>query len=429
VAVFNYSLAQDIKIKKKEWGTTCADYAYSEAPFQIVCRTPVADVMELYQDRDVNWGMKDGKAVISETIHAGEIRVYEIQPKKIEMTPCTRFVNYALNKPVTVSSASTNFYLAGLKRAAVQGCEPERAVDGDLDNDKFWWSNLDEKTHRAYTLPQWLMVDLGMEKTIDHVFVLFHYWQHESLVTRLRVYKYIVEASVDGENWQKVLDESKSEKNADRWGLERWFEPVKARYVRLTVLKNPAMCGAQVVEMKVMGTEKETYMPQRKSNIPLWEAQYPRSVMDTPAAKLLYLTDLKPVKEPTVGWLPGGTKWELMNGSATLMTSLAKEGKEYPKSVYGHAKSEIVYLIPDGCKTFMAAAGLGTASAASSVIFKVYVDGKEKYTSGIYRLGNRVLPVVVDVEGGKELKLVVEDGGDGLGEDYAFWGEARLVKK
>jgi hypothetical protein len=238
-----------------------------------------------------------------------------------------------------------------------------------------------------------------------------------------------VEASLDGENWQKVLDESKSMKNVDRWGLERWFEPVKARYVRLTVLKNTAGVGAQVVELKVMGPEKETYQPQRMSNIPLWEAQYPRSVMDTPSAKLLYLTDLKPVKEPSVGWLPGGTKWELMNGTATLMTSLSKEGKVYGKSIYGHAKSEIVYSLPDGCKTFVAAAGLGTAAAASSVIFKVYVDGNEKYTSGIYRLGNRVLPVVVDIEGGKELKLVVDDGGDGPGDDYAFWGEARLVKK
>jgi hypothetical protein len=85
--------------------------------------------------------------------------------------------------------------------------------------------------------------------------------------------------------------------------------------------------------------------------------------------------------------------------------------------------------VQEGCRTFAAAAGLGTASAASSVIFKVYVDGKEKYASGIYRLGDRVLPVVVDIEGGKELKLVVDDGGDGVNEDFAFWGEARLVKK
>jgi alpha-L-fucosidase 2 len=118
-----------------------------------------------------------------------------------------------------------------------------------------------------------------------------------------------------------------------------------------------------------------------------------------------------------------------MNGSAKLMTSLSQDGKVYQKSIYAHAKSEIVYSIPEDCKMFASAAGLGTASAASSVIFKVYVDGKEKYTSGLYRLGDRVLPVVVDLEGGKELKLVVEDGGDGPGDDYAFWGEARFIKK
>ena len=39
-----------------------------------------------------------------------------------------------------------------------------------------------------------------------------------------------------------------------------------------------------------------------------------------------------------------------------------------------------------------------------------------------------MLPVVVDVAGAKELKLVVTDGGDGIRNDYAWWGEARLIK-
>ncbi|GAG48120.1 unnamed protein product, partial [marine sediment metagenome] len=30
-------------------------------------------------------------------------------------------------------------------------------------------------------------------------------WLHESLKTRLRVYKYIIEASEDGETWKTVM--------------------------------------------------------------------------------------------------------------------------------------------------------------------------------------------------------------------------------
>ncbi|NOZ24001.1 MAG: discoidin domain-containing protein [Planctomycetes bacterium] len=48
-------------------------------------------------------------------------------------------------------------------------------------------------------MPQWIQVDLGEGKTIDHVFVLFLSWLHESLKTRLRIYKYIIEASMRGE--------------------------------------------------------------------------------------------------------------------------------------------------------------------------------------------------------------------------------------
>ena len=119
------------------------------------------------------------------------------------------------------------------------------------------------KKSKIFDMPQWLQVDLGSVKDIDHVFVLFHCWPRESLDARLRIYQYVVETSVDGRKWKRVLDESKSVKNVRREGLERWFDPVKARYVRLTVLWNTSKAGAQVVEMKVMGAEKETYTPLR----------------------------------------------------------------------------------------------------------------------------------------------------------------------
>jgi hypothetical protein len=40
-----------------------------------------------------------------------------------------------------------------------------------------------------------------------------------------------------------------------------------------------------------------------------------------------------------------------------------------------------------------------------------------------------VLPVVVDVSGAQKLTLVITDAGDGLVDDYSWWGEARLIRK
>ena len=57
------------------------------------------------------------------------------------------------------------------------------------------------------------------------------------------------------------------------------------------------------------------------------------------------------------------------------------------------------------------------------------VDGKEKFRSDVYRLGEPLLPVVVDIKGAKKLELATEDAGDGIYTDYVWWGEARLIKK
>ena len=85
--------------------------------------------------------------------------------------------------------------------------------------------------------------------------------------------------------------------------------------------------------------------------------------------------------------------------------------------------------IPEDAVTFAAAAGFGNKHEKSSAIFRVLVDGEEKYNSGVMRLGSPVQPVVVNISGGKLLELVTEEAGDGLYGDYTFWGEARLIER
>ncbi len=414
VTMFDYSLRRETLVAQP-LGTAkvIADYPYREVPFEIVCRAPVADVMERYGERDVNWRPADGGAVIAETMRAGDIRVYELQPKPIPATRFKRPINYAENRPVTASST-------------LKGFAARAAVDGRLDNDDFWQSDLDQQKHYVFDLPQWLQVELEAPKLIDHVYVQFHTWPHQSLETRLRVYKYLVEASADGQTWTTVIDERVNEDPAKTEGLERWFDPLTARYVKLTVLRNSAFAGAQVVELKVMGPETELATLPRQSIKPRWQADFPPEVADAPADKLRYLITLKPlVAKP--GWMPAGATWEKLNGWVRLYVDFSLTGAELTRSLYAQTVSEFTYAVPPGARWFAAACGLGNRDRIASVEFKVAVDGVEKYTSGIYRFGERVLPVVVDVRGAKELTLRVTDGGDGIINDYAWWGDARFV--
>ena len=390
-------------------------YPYKQVPFEIACRAPMVDVMELYEDRNVNYANVDGNIVVKETIQGGDIRVYEFQPHKIELSPRERNVNYALNKKVTASSV-------------YPGLSPRSAVDGKLNNNDFWQSDLDEKRRYIFDLPQMLDIDLGEVEIIDHIFILFRTWEHRALEKRQFIYKYVIEASEDGEKWLSVIDERKNESPAHPKGLERWFEPVSARYVRLTVIRNSAKAGAQVVEIKVMGAEKETFQPQRKSIIPLWQIQWPAEIVNTPANKMKYLIGMKP-KVVNPGWMPAGKEWHQLNGWVRLFTDNSKNGAAYSRSLYGESVSEFVYDIPAEADKFISAIGLGNKHFSASVVFKVFVDDDLKYESPLYRFGTPVLSVIVDVNGGKELKLVVTDGGDGIAKDYAWWGDPKFILK
>ncbi|MDD3926205.1 MAG: discoidin domain-containing protein [bacterium] len=413
VTVFNYSQKREELVAKSR-GTACADafYPLKEIPFEIVCRdATIKDVVELYGDRDVNWKTMNGEVTVNEATHGGEIRVYEFQPVKIVFPERERYVNYALGRPVKASSQFMHY-------------KPEAAVDGDVSNSMYWASGM---TNREFPLPQWLEIDLGQERQIDHIYVKLHHWENADPETRKFIVKYVVEASQDGKNWTAVVDERNNIAPVKDYGLERWFDPVSARYVRLTVLKNSGHSGARVAEIKVMGQEKESYKPERKSIIPKWQVEFPGQI-DDPKKKQLWLADLKPEKAE-VGWIFPGKTWEDMKGEIKLFTG-NDEGLVCPKSLFAESVSDIIYKIPSGAEWFAAVPGIGAPDSGASVEFEVYVDGMLKYKSpSVVRVGQRLIPVVVNVSDAKEIRLHVTDGGDGIVHDYSWWGVPRFVLK
>jgi lysophospholipase L1-like esterase len=133
--------------------------------------------------------------------------------------------NLALNKPVTIDGET-------------QGTAfPAKVVDGVPTNESGWHSG---KT------PSWLQVDLQETFSINRVGVyLFH--------DGVRRYQYAVDASPDGAGWTRVVDSSTNADVSTAAGSEHFFDPVPARFVRLTMLKNSANPGQHVNELMVFG--------------------------------------------------------------------------------------------------------------------------------------------------------------------------------
>jgi hypothetical protein len=89
----------------------------------------------------------------------------------------------------------------------------------------------------------------------------------------------------------------------------------------------------------------------------------------------------------------------------------------------------LAYRLEPGARRFQATVGLDDrAGELGSVVFRVLVDGKERWASP--PLGRRGPPVDVDVDvvGGKVLILATEFGERGDVQDSADWIDARLVR-
>jgi hypothetical protein len=72
--------------------------------------------------------------------------------------------------------------------------------------------------------------------------------------------------------------------------------------------------------------------------------------------------------------------------------------------------------VDDGCK-----------GRTGEAIFRISVDGKEVFKSDVLLPGQTPKPVDIPIAGAKELKLIIEDEGDGHGGDWGDWLNARLV--
>ena len=140
-----------------------------------------------------------------------------------------------------------------------------------------------------------------------------------------------------------------------------------------------------------------------------------------------YLSDYD-WKSATTGW---GTICKDITLDRNKVTLTNEKGDKvlYDKGISTHAYSEIVYDLKDkNVNMFSSFIGVDREvyNSPASVEFKIYVDGELAYESGVMRAKDPQKFVQVDLSGAKELKLVVNDAGDGIGSDHADWADAKL---
>lgn len=104
-------------------------------------------------------------------------------------------------------------------------------------------------------------------------------------------------------------------------------------------------------------------------------------------------------------------------------------GYRFLKGISTPAPSTLVIKLDGNPRSFQAFVGVDSAAKSErEIIFRVFVDGKEKFHTK--RMNSKDSPdsVFVSVREAKELKLVTENAGDAPETVTAIWAEARLLK-
>ena len=150
----------------------------------------------------------------------------------------------------------------------------------------------------------------------------------------------------------------------------------------------------------------------------------PRRRVESEAAEAgwVYLSDL-PWESAGAGWTRSGDGLPQRDLDVENQ-SLRLGARRFRKGVGTHAPSEIVYRLDGKYDRFRAE--VGGAEAGGTVVFELHGNGRQLYRSGLMHGRKEVEVVDVSIAGVSRLRLVVSDGGDGIGSDMANWAGARL---
>ncbi|OMD74395.1 hypothetical protein BSK48_00800 [Paenibacillus odorifer] len=107
------------------------------------------------------------------------------------------------------------------------------------------------------------------------------------------------------------------------------------------------------------------------------------------------------------------------------------EVKEFAKGLGTHASSEIVYNLAGAnyeyFETYVGVDRNIPEQSNSSVIFKIFADGAKVYNSGLMKFGTEAKLARIPVKDVSELKLVLDNAGNGNASDHGDFADAKFM--
>ena len=126
--------------------------------------------------------------------------------------------------------------------------------------------------------------------------------------------------------------------------------------------------------------------------------------------------------EARVGW--GRPAYDRLPGDDPLVIA---GGRLVAHSIYAHAPAAHRWDLGGKWNSLAGSAGLPDGHAGGSCSFRIVGDGRELWRSGKLQPG-RPAAFSVDVAGGGELELIVDDAGDGNRSDWGMWFDPVLER-
>lgn len=143
--------------------------------------------------------------------------------------------------------------------------------------------------------------------------------------------------------------------------------------------------------------------------------------------KITYLSDLAAAEYRHVPYLQ--LPWPYGIDRNTSGGRLRSGGRLFIKGLGTHSSARLTYLLDQPYSRFEASTAIDDSTAGrGSVRFRVYVDGKKKFSGQTVRGHDVAVPISVDIRGAKRLDLIVDFADRAGQDDHANWLEARLVR-
>jgi hypothetical protein len=140
-----------------------------------------------------------------------------------------------------------------------------------------------------------------------------------------------------------------------------------------------------------------------------------------------YLSDLKPAEYRHVPYLD--LSWPFHADANVTGGLLRCGGRLWLKGLGVHSAARLSYVLDQPYRRFQADLGIDDSTGGrGSVLFRVFVDGQQRWASGAVRGGAAPAPISIDLSGAKRLDLVVDYGERGDELDHADWLNARLIR-